>query len=101
MKAKIRAGIISAIFMVFWNSSSGLTQDSNFTFFYDVGPGQPYTTPSDVPWEALQPGTLVRIHYRETPYNDKWVVAVAGTALDPVVIRGVPQGGGAAGDHRR
>jgi len=78
--------------LVFLYFSTGLAQDLNFAHVYDVGPGYSYATPSDVPWEALQPATLVRIHYRETPYNDKWVVAAAGTAQEPVVIRGVPQG---------
>ncbi len=50
-----------------------------FNFVYDVGPGYAYAEPSDVPWESLQPGTLVRIHYREQPYANKWVLAVAGT----------------------
>ena len=31
---------------------------------YEVGPGKPYATPSAVPWESLQPGDLVLIHWR-------------------------------------
>ena len=47
---------------------------------YAVGPGQPYLTPSAVPWESLQPGDLVLIHWRSTPYQDKWVICRQGTA---------------------
>ena len=31
---------------------------------YEVGPGKPYATPSAVPWESLQPGDPVLIHWR-------------------------------------
>ena len=69
----------------------GLAQEPAFSFVYDVGPGQALATPSEVPWESLQPGTLIRIHYRDIPYNAKWVVAVSATASEPVVIRGIPE----------
>jgi hypothetical protein len=55
-----------------------------------VGPGQSYATPSAVPWESLQPGDLVLIHWRSTPYQDKWVICRQGTASAPIVVRGVP-----------
>ena len=45
---------------------------------YNVGPGQTYATPSAVPWESLQPGDQVLIHWRATPYQDKWVICRAG-----------------------
>lgn len=66
---------------------------ADFTTVYDVGPGQAYETPSDVPWESIAPDTLVRIHRRDTPYTDKWVISVAATEADPVVVLGVPDGG--------
>lgn len=66
---------------------------ADFDAVYEVGPDQDYQTPSDVPWESLTPGSLVRIHWRDTPYADKWVVSVAGTAGAPVVVLGVPNGG--------
>jgi hypothetical protein len=46
---------------------------------YTVGPGQTYATPSQVPWESLQPGDQVLIHWRSTPYKDKWVICRQGT----------------------
>lgn len=64
-----------------------------FDFIYDVGPGRPYADPSAVPWESLQPGSLVRIHHRNQPYAHKWVIAVAGTAPAPIVVRGVSNNG--------
>ena len=57
---------------------------------YTVGPGQPYATPSQVPWESLQPGDQVLIHWRSTPYKDKWVICRQGTEALPIVVRGVP-----------
>ena len=35
---------------------------------YEVGPGKQYTAIGAVPWESLQPGDLVLIHWRSTPY---------------------------------
>ena len=61
---------------------------------YVVGPGQSYATPSDVPWEALQAGDTVLIHWRPTPYRDKWVMTAQGTAEAPVIVRGVASADG-------
>jgi parallel beta-helix repeat protein len=69
-----------------WNSA-------DFAEVYDVGPGFELETPSDVPWESIGPGTLVRIHHRDTPYADKWVIAVEATEDEPVVVLGVPEDG--------
>src|SRR5262245_23974981 len=57
---------------------------------YEVGPGFAYATPSAVPWELLRAGDLVLLHWRATPYRDKWVVSGQGTPDAPIVIRGVP-----------
>jgi len=56
---------------------------------YDVGPGLARAAIADVPWESLQPGDLVRIHYRPEPYREKWVIGRSGTAEAPIVVRGV------------
>ncbi|HEX5042263.1 MAG TPA: right-handed parallel beta-helix repeat-containing protein [Candidatus Polarisedimenticolaceae bacterium] len=61
---------------------------------YDVGPGQPYAAIGDVPWEALGPGDVVQIHWRSTPYKEKWVIGRQGTAAAPIVVRGIPGPGG-------
>jgi len=63
----------------------------SFAHTYDVGPGQPYADPSEVPWESLAPGSLIRIHHRKQPYANKWVLAVSGTCHDPIVVRGIPE----------
>ena len=73
--------------------AAGFGSANLFNFIYEVGPGRPYTDPSEVPWEALQPGSLVRIHYRNQPYAAKWVIAVAGTVEAPIVVRGIPEDG--------
>lgn len=58
-----------------------------FEYVFEVGPDQEFSSPSDVPWEALKPSTLVRIH--SGVYADKWVVDVAGTEDAPIVVLGV------------
>lgn len=68
------------------------TTDEIFDFIYEVGPGQEYADPSEVPWESLEAGSLVNIHYRDEPYATKWVIATAGTAEKPVVVRGIMDG---------
>jgi len=69
-----------------WNAA-------DFDTVIEVGPGQDATTPGAVPWESLTPGTLVRIHGRPEPYQDKWVVNSTGTADRPIVVLGVPEDG--------
>ena len=56
---------------------------------YDVGPGHALTAIANVPWESLQPGDVVQIHYRPEPYREKWVIGRSGTAQAPIVVRGV------------
>jgi hypothetical protein len=72
-------------------ASFGLME--NFSHVYAVGPGQAYADPGEVPWESLEAGSLVQIHYRKAPYRNKWVLAVAGTADAPIVVRGIPEDG--------
>ncbi len=66
---------------------------ADFDHVYEVGPGRAYTAPDEVPWEDLQPSSLVMIYHRDTPYHAKWVINVAATADDPVVILGVASNG--------
>jgi hypothetical protein len=56
----------------------------------EVGPGKPYAAISDVPWESLNAGDIVLIHWRSTPYSEKWSISAIGTAASPVIVRGVP-----------
>ena len=57
---------------------------------YAVGPGQVLATPDRVPWEKLEPGDVVLIHYRPEPYLVKWAMQRPGTAEKPITVRGVP-----------
>lgn len=61
---------------------------------HDVGPGQPLAAIADVPWESLQPGDVVRIHWRPEPYREKWVIGRSGAPGDPIVVQGVRGPGG-------
>ncbi len=67
--------------------------EASFQAIYEVGPDQEYATPSEVPWESIEPGTLVKIHYRSEPYRDKWVLDYNASADAPVVVLGVPDNG--------
>ncbi len=62
---------------------------------YEVGENAAYTSVGAVPWESLSAGDEVRIHWRATPYREKWLIAAQGTAADPIVVRGVPGPNGA------
>jgi hypothetical protein len=62
---------------------------------YEVGPASSLKTPNDVPWQKLQPGDTVLIHWRAEPYKTKFVIAVEGTEKAPIKISGVPNASGA------
>ncbi|MDC8005870.1 T9SS type A sorting domain-containing protein [Aureisphaera galaxeae] len=61
---------------------------------YHIGPGQPLTNISEAPWDALQAGDRIYIHWRDTPYYEKWVINAQGTELNRIEIIGVdgPEG---------
>lgn len=61
---------------------------------YHVGPSQTYTNIGDAPWATLQAGDRVYIHYRTSPYYEKWVINAQGTAANPIEIIGVLGSGG-------
>jgi hypothetical protein len=57
---------------------------------YHVGPGQAYTGIGQVLWYNLRPGDTVYIHYRSTPYREKFLISSRGTAAQWIRILGVP-----------
>lgn len=61
---------------------------------YVVNPGTSLPTIAFVPWASLQPGDTVLIHWKATPYKEKWVICRQGTAELPITIRGVPNASG-------
>ena len=61
---------------------------------YRVGPGETHTEIDTVPWEALNPGDVVEIVWRATPYQSKWVIARSGTANSPIIVRGIANSDG-------
>ena len=56
---------------------------------YGVGPGQPYPDIASVPLTTLQPGDWICIHPSSTPYKEKFVINLSGTAAAPIVVSGV------------
>lgn len=57
---------------------------------YAVGPGRSLQTLSEVPWDDLLPGDVVRIQGRGKPYREKVVIRRSGTKERPITIQGVP-----------
>eukprot|EP01013_Petalomonas_cantuscygni_P035738 TRINITY_DN645_c0_g2_i1.p1 TRINITY_DN645_c0_g2~~TRINITY_DN645_c0_g2_i1.p1 ORF type:complete len:518 (-),score=105.52 TRINITY_DN645_c0_g2_i1:449-2002(-) len=60
---------------------------------YHVGPTQTFTNINDVPLESLGAGDTLYIHYRSTPYREKFVLCAVGTSTSPLVVTGVPEVG--------
>ena len=60
---------------------------------YHVGPGQKFTRVVDVPWETLNPGDGVFIHFRTSEqggdYHEKINLTRAGTPETPIYLIGV------------
>lgn len=61
---------------------------------YEVKPNTSLDTIAEVPWATLQPGDLVLIHWKSTPYKEKWVICRQGTLENPITVRGVPNENG-------
>jgi hypothetical protein len=58
---------------------------------YHVGRSDdPYSSLGAVPFERLQPGDAVYIHWRSEPYREKVLLSQSGTAAQPIRIVGVP-----------
>lgn len=60
-----------------------------FATDYNVGQGQSLATISEVPWSTLQPGDRVYIHWKDTPYKEKWVINRQGTPENRIEIIGI------------
>jgi len=56
---------------------------------YHVDSNPPYLNIGDVPWDTIQAGDRVFIHWRATPYKEKWVINAVGTELNPIQVIGV------------
>ena len=56
---------------------------------YEVGPGKTYAEPDDVPWLTLQPGDVVKIYHRPTPYKRILFIGVRGAWDKWITIKGI------------
>ncbi len=61
-----------------------------FAATYEVGPSKKFRAVGDVPWESLQAGDTVLIHWRAEPYKEKIAISRQGKPDAPITIRGVP-----------
>lgn len=60
---------------------------------YEIGPGKKYERISSIPFDELEPGDIVKIHYRKKPYREKFIIRRSGTKNRPIIITGIPKGG--------
>lgn len=65
---------------------------SAFAADYHVGPGQDYATIGAVPWYTVTAGDTVYIHWKSTPYREKFLISGQGTASDWIRVLGVKDG---------
>ncbi|MCF6264736.1 MAG: hypothetical protein L3J24_14275 [Xanthomonadales bacterium] len=56
---------------------------------YNIGPEYALKNIADAPWATLAAGDTVYIHWRATPYREKWVINRVGTVSQPISIIGV------------
>ena len=77
----VRCGLVLIVFVLF--------KIHTWAADYHVGPGQMLVNITDVPWATLQPGDRVFIHWRATPYQEKWVINRQGTPIARIEIIGV------------
>ena len=78
----MRTLCIALLFIVVFSNSLYATD-------YQVGPNQPLTTIAGVPWNSLVAGDRVFIHWKSTPYYEKWVINAQGTAQNRIEVIGV------------
>ncbi len=57
---------------------------------YHVGPGQAFARLSDVPFEKLGPGDMVRVEYTAAGYHEKVLISTRGADGNPIVLCGIP-----------
>lgn len=58
-------------------------------YVYNIGPNQQFKQLSDFDWDSLQPGDVVKIHFKKGSYREKLVLRRSGTKKKPIIIRGV------------
>ena len=62
---------------------------TSFAADYHIGPGQPLATIGEAPWDNLQAGDRIFIHWKSTPYFEKWVINANGTEQARIEVIGV------------
>jgi len=61
---------------------------------FEVGLDMPYTCITNCPTDDLMPGDEIRVHFKEPPYTDKFLVQGQGTIDQPIKIIGIPDASG-------
>ncbi|MCP4752944.1 MAG: DUF1565 domain-containing protein [Proteobacteria bacterium] len=60
---------------------------------FEVGPGKTYSRIVECPTFDLRAGEEIHVYHKPTPYNEKFLLLGAGTADNPVVLKGIPDAG--------
>ena len=74
---RLSTAVLPTVFLL------GLTAPVAAATLYEVGPGKGLAELEQVPWELLEPGDAVRIHWRDAPYRGKFVLCRRGTEAAP------------------
>ena len=85
---KLLTGLLAIYLCLGWLTERAWAAD------YHVGPSQTYETIGAVPWYTLRPGDIVFIHYKATPYYEKFLISTRGTPTQWIRVVGVPGPGG-------
>lgn len=67
---------------------------ASFASVYEIGDDKPYGRLSELDWNGLKPGDLVKIYVRSRPYAEKLVLSCSGLSKKPIIIRGIPDENG-------
>ncbi len=60
---------------------------------YEIGPDKEFTDLNSVPFDNLEPGDHVKIHYRSQPYKTIFIIRKSGFKSKPIIIEGVTKNG--------
>ena len=63
-------------FWLLFHYSWGSTSFQAHAVVFEVGPGKKFDQISKVPFDALNPGDVVKIYYRKKPYNEKMALII-------------------------
>jgi hypothetical protein len=70
-----------------------LPSPQTYAAVFNVGQGKTYEQISQAPLGELNPGDIVKIHYRREPYREKFIIRRSGAEKASITIMGIPASG--------